>query len=90
MFDSFSSPEPVVSWSRGRETRGSATGRLQIKPRGSGDENMFDCVCLNEMQTFASRKALLLLCGFCFSSLEKITLDSEQPMLKEKWIIPLV
>ena len=38
----FSSPEPVVSWSRGRETRGSAgsaTGRLQIKPSGSGDEN---------------------------------------------------
>ena len=34
----FSSPEPVVSWSRGRETRGS-TGRLQIKPSGSGDEN---------------------------------------------------
>ena len=26
----FSSPEPVVSWSR---------GRLQIKPSGSGDEN---------------------------------------------------
>ena len=35
----FSSPEPVVSWSRGRETRGSATGWLQIKPSGSGDEN---------------------------------------------------
>ena len=31
----FSSPEPVVSWSRGRERR----GRLQIKPSGSGDEN---------------------------------------------------
>jgi len=31
----FSSPEPVVSWSRGLETRGS----LQIKPSGSGDEN---------------------------------------------------
>ena len=29
----FSSPEPVVSWSRGLETR------LQIKPSGSGDEN---------------------------------------------------
>ena len=29
----FSSPQPVVSWSRGRETR------LQIKPSGSGDEN---------------------------------------------------
>ena len=29
-------PEPVVSWSRGRET---TTGRLQIKPSGSGDEN---------------------------------------------------
>ena len=28
----FSFPEPVVSWSRGRET-------LQIKPSGSGDEN---------------------------------------------------
>ena len=40
MFCSFSSPEPVVSWSRGRETRGS-TGRLQIKPSGSGDENVF-------------------------------------------------
>ena len=38
----FSSPEPVVSWSRGRETRGykSYTGRLQIKPSGSGDENV--------------------------------------------------
>ena len=34
----FSSPEPVVSWSRGRETR----GRLQIKPSGSGDENFAD------------------------------------------------
>ena len=34
--DSFSSPEPVVSWSRGRETR----GRLQIKPSGSGDKNV--------------------------------------------------
>ena len=34
----FSSPEPVVSWSRGLETRGS-TGSLQIKPGGSGDEN---------------------------------------------------
>ena len=31
----FSIPEPVVSWSRGLETRGS----LQIKPSGSGDEN---------------------------------------------------
>ena len=30
-------PEPVISWSRGRETR--VTGRLQIKPSGSGDEN---------------------------------------------------
>ena len=38
--DTFSSPEPVVSWSRGRETRGSATGRLQIKPSGCGDENV--------------------------------------------------
>ena len=28
-----SSPEPVVSWSRGLTTR------LQIKPSGSGDEN---------------------------------------------------
>ena len=36
----FSSPEPVVSWSRGRERRGRATGRLQIKPSGSGDENV--------------------------------------------------
>ena len=36
----FSSPEPVVSWSRGRETRGSDTGRLQIKPSGCGDENV--------------------------------------------------
>ena len=37
---SLSSPEPVVSWSRGRETRGyTDTGRLQIKPSGSGDEN---------------------------------------------------
>ena len=35
----FSSPEPLVSWSRGRETRGSATGWLQIKPSGSRDEN---------------------------------------------------
>ena len=46
---------------------------------------------LNEMHkvwTFAPRKAFLLLCGFCFSSLE--TLDSEQPMLKEKGIIPSV
>ena len=34
----FSSPEPVVSWSRGWETRG-ATGWLQIKSSGSGDEN---------------------------------------------------
>ena len=32
---SFSSPEPVVSWSRGLETRRS----LQIKPSGSGEEN---------------------------------------------------
>ena len=32
MVQSFSSPEPVVSWSRGLET-------LQIKPSGSGDEN---------------------------------------------------
>ena len=31
----FSSPEPVVSWSRGLETRCS----LQIKPSGSGDKN---------------------------------------------------
>ena len=31
----FLSPEPVVSWSRGRETR----GRLKIKPSGSEDEN---------------------------------------------------
>ena len=37
MFTPFSSPEPVVSWSRGRETR----GQLQIKPSGSGDENVF-------------------------------------------------
>ena len=29
----FLSPEPVVSWSRGLETRG------QSKPSGSGDEN---------------------------------------------------
>ena len=39
--ETFSSPEPVVSWSRGRETRG-YTGRLQIKPSGSGDENEDD------------------------------------------------
>ena len=32
MVQSFSSPEPVVSWSRGLET-------LKIKPSGSGDEN---------------------------------------------------
>ena len=32
----FSSPESVVSWSRGRTMR---TGRLQIKPSVSGDEN---------------------------------------------------
>ena len=51
VFDSFSSPEPVVSWSRVRETRGSATGRLQIKPSGSGDENVFDCVCLSLRET---------------------------------------
>ena len=31
----FSSPEPVVSWSRGLKTRCS----LQIKPSGSGDKN---------------------------------------------------
>ena len=46
----------------------------------------------NEMYkawTFASRKAFLLLCGFRFSSLENY-LDSEQPMLKEKQIIPSV
>ena len=37
---------PVVSWSRGRETttqrptkRNETTGRLRIKPSGSGDEN---------------------------------------------------
>ena len=41
----FSFPKPVVSWSRGRETRGykcskSYTGRLQIEPSGSGDENV--------------------------------------------------
>ena len=35
----FSSPEPAVSYSRGLETRGS-TGSLQIKPSGSGDENV--------------------------------------------------
>ena len=40
----FSSPEPVVSWSRGRETRGSATDRLQIKASGSGDENVLGVV----------------------------------------------
>ena len=37
----FSPPEPVVSYSRGWETRGAirgATGRLQIKQSGSGDE----------------------------------------------------
>ena len=34
-----SSREPVVSWSHGRETRALATGRLQIKPSGSGEEN---------------------------------------------------
>ena len=35
----FLSPEPAVSWSRGLETRGS-TCSLQIKPSGSGDENV--------------------------------------------------
>ena len=46
----------------------------------------------NEMYklwTFASQKAFLLLYGCRFSSLENY-LDSEQPMLKEKWIIPSV
>ena len=46
----------------------------------------------NEMYkawTFASWKAFLLLFGFRFSSLENY-LDSEQPMLKEKRIIPSV
>ena len=55
VFDSFSSPEPVVSWSRVRETRGSATGRLQIKPSGSGDENVFDCVCLSLRETVLTK-----------------------------------
>ena len=32
----FSSPEPVVSWSR---------GLLQIKPSGSGDENVRKATC---------------------------------------------
>ena len=41
---SFSSPEPVVSWSRGRETWS------QIKPSGSGDENgaTLDCRCYGQ------------------------------------------
>ena len=42
----FSSPESVVSWSRGRlqikpSGSGDENGRLQIKPSGSGDENVF-------------------------------------------------
>ena len=44
MLGAFSSPEPVVSWSRGRETRSSATDWLQIKPSGSGDENVLGIV----------------------------------------------
>jgi len=36
----FSSSEPVVSWSRGLGLGFLVTGSLQIKPSGSGDENV--------------------------------------------------
>ena len=29
--DTFSSPEPVISWSRGRETRGSGSSRYHVR-----------------------------------------------------------
>ena len=54
-----------------------------------------DCVCLfvagvlsemHEVRTFAPCKAFLFDMFALFRRL-KITLDSEQPMLKEKWII---
>ena len=63
---------------------------------------VFDCVCLslrefwlrlNEMHkvwTFASRKAFLPLCVVFVLRHLKIPLDSEQPMLKQKRIIPSV
>ena len=54
-FSPFSSPEPVVSWSRGRETRVGHTGRLEIKPSGSGDENDFPrCFVQNKELLFSS------------------------------------
>ena len=54
-FSPFSSPEPVVSWSRGRETRVGHTVRLEIKPSGSGDENDFPrCFVQNKELLFSS------------------------------------
>ena len=62
---------------------------------------VFDCLSLrefwlrlrnemyNKLWTFASRRAFLLLYGCRFSSFENY-LDSEQPTLKEKRIIPSV
>ena len=44
---------------------------------------------VHEERTFAPCKAFLF-DMFAFFRRLKITLDSEQPMLKEKWIIPSV
>ena len=56
-----SSPEPVVSWSRGRETRGSDTGRLQIKPSGCGDENVpLTINSVNKLRQWNLRENFLL------------------------------
>ena len=43
---------------------------------------------MHKVWTFSSRKAFLLLCGFCFSSLTNY-FGLEQPMLREKRIIPV-
>ena len=46
---------------------------------------------MHEVRTFAPCKALIFyLTSLLFFRRLKITLDSEKPMLKEKWIIPSV
>ena len=48
-FSPFLSPEPIVSWSR---------GRLQIKPSGSGDENDFSLALIAVINRPAERVLL--------------------------------
>ena len=91
-------PEPVVSWSRNWKTRG-ATGRLQIKPSGSGDENgltpdsssfklhiNFCClIAKNFIWICKSKECFPTHTNFLFYLRHIYQLENKTPSNKKKW-----